>query len=330
MTPQSGGWTIRAVGAEKRRATFRRLGNTVSILLVSLVLTGCGAASGPEQTANPAPKSQTPKSTTLKGAYLGQRLPGPVPEFFASGVIKGDLHTPPVFTPDGSEVYWSLQDDTILTPALENGSWSQPAKVAFSASMTDYRDPFITPSGDRLLFLSKGKLPGSQLPEKENIWFVQRSGHGWGEPQPLSDNVNALTLHWQISVAANGNLYFSSSKPDGIGDIYVSKTRDGEYGKPVKLAAPVNTKQVELTPYVAPDESYLLFARMADQNSNPMLYISFADENGGWGEPLLVETVTYGLCPSVSPDGKYVFYLSSPTSVSWMTTAFIEELRSGK
>lgn len=307
-----------------------RFGKAISIVLVSLVLAGCDAASRPEQTANPAPKPQTPKSTTLTGAYLGQRLPGPTPEFFASGVITGELHTPPVFTPDGSEAYWSLQDDTILTSALENGSWTQPSEVAFSASMTDYRDPCITPSGDKLFFLSKGKLPGSQLPEKENIWFVQREGQRWGEPQPLSENVNALTLHWQISVAANGNLYFSSDEPDGIGDIYVSRVDGGEYGKPVKLAAPVNTEQVEMTPYTAPDESYLLFARMADQNSDPMLYISFADKNGGWEEPLLVEAVSYGLCPSVSPDGKYVFYLSSPTSVSWMNTAFIEELRSGK
>jgi len=308
---------------------LRRVGKALSILLVALVLTGC-SASRPEPTANPAPNSQTPDSSTLNGAYLGQRLPGSVPESFASGIVKGDLHTPPVFTPDGSQAYWALQDDTILTSALENGSWTQPATVSFSASMTDYRDPFITTSGDKLFFLSKGRLPGSQLPEKENIWFVQRSGQGWGEPQPLSENVNALTLHWQISVAADGNLYFSSSEPDGIGDIYISEPSDGEYGKPVKLAAPINSEQVELTPYIAPDESYLLFARMADQSSNPLLYISFADKNGDWGKPVVLETVSYGLCPSVSPDGKYVFYLSSPTSVSWMTTEFIEELRPSK
>lgn len=306
---------------------LRQFGCAVSILLVSLVLTGCGDASRPEQTAKPAPESQPSDSTGLSGAYLGQPLPGSVPESFASGIVEGDLHTPPVFTPDGSQAYWSLQGSTILAARLERDGWTQPTKVAFSASITDYRDPFITPSGDRLFFLSKGTLPGSQLPEKENIWFVQRSGQGWGEPQPLSENVNALTLHWQVSVAANGNLYFSSSEPDGIGDIYVSRTIDGEYGKPVRLVAPINTEQVEMTPYIAPDESYLLFARTADQNSNPMLYLSFADKNGDWREPVLVETVTYGLCPSVSPDGKYLFYLSSPRSVSWMNTEFIDELR---
>jgi hypothetical protein len=309
---------------------LRQRGITISILLAALVLTGCGAAARPEPIADPAPESQPSDSAELGGAYLGQRLPGSLPEFFAPGIVTGDLHTPPVFTPDGSQAYWSLQDNTILTSALENGSWTEPATVAFSESMTDYRDPFISPSGDKLFFLSKGKLPGSQLPEKESIWFVERSGQGWGEPQPLSEKVNALTLHWQISVAANGNLYFSSSEPDGIGDIYVSKNRADEYGKPVKLAAPISTEQVELTPYVAPDESYLIFARMADQNGDPMLYISFADGNGGWDKPVLVETVTYGLCPSVSPDGKYVFYLSSPQSVSWMNTDFIDELRPGQ
>jgi hypothetical protein len=299
-------------------------------LLVSLVFGGCGADS-PGQTASPAPAAPTPASTELSGPYLGQRLPGPVPERFAYGVIQGELHTSPVFTPDGSRVYWALQGATILSSALEDGSWTEPENVVFSASMTDYRDPFVTPSGDRLFFLSKGRLPGSKLPEKENIWFAPSSGEGWGEPRPLSEKVNALTMHWQLSVAANGDLYFSSGEPEGIGDIYESKARDGHYGTPVKLSAPVNTKQVELTPYVAPDEDYLIFSRLADPNdTTPKLYISFADPDGGWGKPALVEAVSYGISPSVSPDGKYLFFLSSPTSVSWMTTDFIEDLRPGR
>ena len=58
----------RSVGTAKRCAMLRQLGVTVSILLVSLVLSGCGA----ERTTIPAPKSQTQESATkLDGAYLG-------------------------------------------------------------------------------------------------------------------------------------------------------------------------------------------------------------------------------------------------------------------
>ncbi len=277
-------------------------------------------------TVTSTPGSPASSPAGLTGAYLGQRPPGSSPEIFAPGIVQGDLHTSPVFTPDGREVYWSLQDATIVASRLENGVWTQPKNVAFSVSITDYRDPFVSPSGDKLFFLSKGKLPGSQLPEKENIWFVERSGKGWGEPRPVNEDVNALDLHWQISVAADGDLYFSSGT-DGIGDIYVSKYQNGDYVKPAVLDAPVNTSGLELTPYIAPDESYLIFARLEDPNSSPRLFISYAGSNGDWGEPVLLDTISYGLCPAVSPDGDYLFYLSRPDSVSWMNTGFIRELR---
>lgn len=310
----------------RTRTTWAVLG----VAAASVVLAACASTETPitsttlvTTTVTSTPGSQPSTPAELTGAYLGQRLPGSSPESFAPGIVEGELHTSPVFTPDGGEVYWSLQDATIVMARLENGVWTRPKTVAFSASMTDYRDPFISPSGDTLFFLSKGKVPGSQVPEKENIWFVERAGEGWGEPQPLGDAVNALTLHWQISVAANGNLYFSSSEPDGIGDIYVSRYANGGYARPTILGASINTDQVELTPYVAPDESYLIFARMADQNSNPRLYISHVNNSGGWGEPVLVDRISYGLCPVVSPDGGYIFYLSSPQGVSWMNTEFI-------
>lgn len=278
-------------------------------------------------TVSPELHPTSRNSTGLAGPYLGQPRPESIPIRFASEIIKGDLHTSPVFTPDGSEVYWSLQKAEIFTMRLENGYWTQPESVTFSESMTDYRDPFISPSGNRLFFLSKGKLPNSQLPENENIWFVERQGNGWGEPQPLGEDVNAFDLHWQISVATNGNLYFSAAELDSIGDIYISKYLEGQYAKPEKLSNPINSEQMETTPYIAPDESYIIFARLKDTRSSPKLYISFADTSGHWGSVNLLDRINYGLCPVVSPDGKYLFFLDSPRSVSWMTTGFIEELR---
>ena len=304
----------------------------LSIFIVLLVLTGCASsvkpvtptATIPVPTAQPT-ITEPANPTQVNSAYLGQPTPGAYPIRFASKFIKGDLHTAPVFSPDGREVYWGLQGAQIFTMRLENGSWTQPESIAFSASMTDYRDPFLSPSGDKLFFLSKGRLPDSQLPVKENIWFVEKTATGWSEPQPLHEGVNSLELHWQVSAAANGNIYFTSPPFDG--DIYVSRYVNDRYGKAQKLAGPVNSSQMETTPYIAPDESYLIFARLRDQNSTPLLYISYAGSNGAWGEPVLIKRVSYGLSPVVSPDGKYLFFLSSPQSVSWMSAGFIEELK---
>lgn len=230
--------------------------------------------------------------------------------------------------PDGSQVYWAMQGAKILTMRLENGCWTLPESIAFSASMTDYRDPFISPSGDKLFFLSKGKLD-SQLPEKENIWFVERVGTGWGEPQPVGEEVNSFELHWQISVNNNEDIYFTT-RDTGCEDIYFSTYLNGRYIKPERLSDSVNTDDLcETTPYIAPDGSYLIFSRWDknDGNSPMRLYISYADHDGGWAKAVLIEQISYGLCPLVSPDGKYLFFLSSPQSVSWMSAEFIEKLK---
>jgi hypothetical protein len=315
---------------------LKLIGNAVLLLFVLLVLTGCGNSEPtatsmlPTAVITTRAGSTTPSSssTPLSGSYLGQATPGSSPVIFAREIISGELHTPPVFAPDGSEAYWGMQGKGIYVTKFENGSWTRPANVTFSASMTDYRDPFLAPSGDRLFFLSKGRIPGSKLPEKENIWFVERTGDGWGEPQPLSEEVNSHETHWQLSVDNKGNLYFTSRKA-GLEDIYVSRYANGQYVTPEKLSDAVNTEDLcEMTPYIAPDGGYLIFSRYDPKNSSTIrLYISYAEDNGGWTRSALIAKIRYGLCPVVTPDGKYLLFLSSPQTVSWMNTEFIEALR---
>ena len=303
--------------------------------ILVFALTGCGnSVPGISESmivvpASPISTENVGISIGLSGPYLGQPDPGLDPEIFAGEIITGELHTSPVFTPNGKEVYWGMQNDTILFSKLVDGNWTQPESISFSSSMSDYRDPFLSPSGERLFFISKGKLPNSNLPVKENIWFVDRSEVGWGEPQPVSEKVNAYNLHWQISVNDSGDLYFGSQVPS-CGDIYVSRVSEGVYKEPEKLDTAINSETLcEQTPFIAPDGSYLVFSRMDMNDSSGMisLYISYADGDGEWTEATRVPGVFYGLCPILSPDGKYLFYLSSPQNVSWMSADFIETLR---
>jgi WD40-like Beta Propeller Repeat len=317
--------------------TVHRIGGVLAALLVSFALTGCGSATdagtavrtsapGTPSPRSPSPASSSPSPAQSSNAYLGESPPGSFPVPFAPGVVHGDLHTSPVFTPDGTEAYWSLQDATIQAVRLEGGEWTEPESVSFSASMTDYRDPFISPSGEQLFFLSKDTPPGSTLQQKEDVWVLMRRGDGWGKPRPLDEEVNALELHWQISVAANGDLYLGSVEP-GLEDIYVSRMVDGRYVTPERLSDRINTDAYETTPYIAPDGSYLLFSRIEEGSAVARLYIAFPDGEGSWGQPVRVDSVSYGLAPVVSPDWKYVLFLSSPQTVSWVDTTFVEELR---
>jgi len=155
--------------------------------------------------------------------------------------------------------------------------------------------------------------------------MMEKEGEGWSEPQPLPDSINALDLHWTMSVAANDNLYFSARKDENT-DIFVSRYIDGKYTDPIQLDSPVNTEELELTPNIAPDESYLLFTRIADNSSNPFLYIAYALDSG-WSEPVKVDNIAYCISPIITPDRAYLIYMSSPSSFEWRDTSFIEELR---
>jgi hypothetical protein len=156
--------------------------------------------------------------------------------------------------------------------------------------------------------------------------MMEKEGDGWAEPQPLPESVNKFGLHWTISVAANYNLYFSATNGEAQNDIFISRYVDGTYTEAIPLEAPINTNLLEFTPNIAPDESYILFSRLADSNSTPYMYISYAADTS-WSEPEKVENVTYCISPIITPDRKYVIYMSSPASFEWRDTSFIEELR---
>ncbi|MFC2141335.1 hypothetical protein ACFLR7_00190 [Acidobacteriota bacterium] len=91
---------------------------------------------------------------------------------------------------------------------------------------------------------------------------------------------------------------------------------NGKYGEAQKIEAPISTEYWENDPYVAPDESYLIF-----QSTRPGtlgrgdLFISYRMEEGGWTEPKNlgkgINTKESGEgCPWVTPDGKYLFFSS--------------------
>ena len=284
------------------------------------LLSAC-TSTGQSATASPSGISDHP------GAYLGQTLPGAAPLPFGENFFSGSFHSAPVFSPDGNIVWWAgaYQSAKIYTSTFQEGAWTKPAAVQFSEEINTYRDPFIAPDGSKFYFISTEPVPGISDGGKESIWMMEKQGQSWGTPQPLPESINSLTLHWTISVSNTYNLYFSAEE-NGQTGIYVARYENGAYQDPHPLDVPVNSEFIEITPNIAPDESYLLFSRIADYNSTPYLYISFATETG-WTEPAKVENVPYCISPIVTPDRRYVIYLSSASSFAWRDTSFIEEFR---
>ncbi|MHC1704037.1 MAG: ankyrin repeat domain-containing protein [Tenuifilaceae bacterium] len=281
------------------------------------------------------------KFPVLRGDYLGQTPPGKIPQIFAQGIISSvwGLHTTAIFSPDGNEVYWRPM---IVKPNAAystggpfvmkrvDGIWTPPQQPSpFNDEIND-DVPFFSTDGKQLFILSTRPLPGEQQVRKENIWVMEKTTNGWSEMHPFDKTLNEHEMHWQFSIDRAGNVYIGSSAGGGRGmmDIYCSRFENGKYQTPVNLGAQINTDKNEMTPFIAPDGSYLLF------QSNGDIFVSFLKKDGSWAKAFslgsTINTESDELCPVVSPDGKYLFFNSTRSgenSAYWVDAKIIEELR---
>jgi hypothetical protein len=284
------------------------------------------------------PREQLPVDPgfhTLSGPYLGQTPPGAVAERFAPQVFTQELHSAIVFSRDATEAYWRQMDEgppEILYTRLEEGRWTYPQVVPFASRFFDSDDPCLSPNGSRLYFTSWRPTQWRELLNpRETIWYVTRTARGWSGPRPVSAAVNGMELHWQVSVSSRGTLCFASAE-----DIFCSRFDGREHGGPERLPPTINTPSKEGQPFISPDENYLIFS----SNGHPDcvgdfdLYVSARDADGSWSQAVNlgrgVNSPHQELCPAVSPDGQYLFFLSSRDgthSVYWVDATSIEPLQ---
>jgi len=286
----------------------------------------------------------------LEGPYFGQDPPGAVPRRFAVGIVDIPMmeHTCPTFSPDGEEACWPISlllsesgysTGRLRTSRVVDGRWTAPALAWFSAEPgIGEGDPTFSPDGRRLYFYSRRPLISGGPRTSEHIWFLEREGDEWSEPRVFSDEINRMDAHWQIGVDLKGDVYFAATDGQNHGgtDIWCAPCVDGKPGSPVNLGEAVNSAGNESTPFIAPDGSYLLFSRWGapgESSGGTDLYISRRLDDGGWSEAEnlggAVNTPAREMCPRVTPDGKYLFFLTSRDEgegVYWMSAKAIPAL----
>ncbi len=97
--------------------------------------------------------------------------------------------------------------------------------------------------------------------------------------------------------------------------IFRSVLIDKNYQTPELLPENINTEFVDWTPFIAPDESYLLFSSLRPGGyGSGDLYISYRSTDNTWSDPVNLGSTINGKgnerYPYVSPDGKYLFFVS--------------------
>ena len=307
---------------------------TITILVIVLLLPAAGFAA----------ETQFPR---LSGPYLGQEPPGLEPRVFAPGIVSTELNSRDIaVSPDGREIYFCVNVAgytfaTILVTRLRDGVWSEP-KVMEHMQDPAWRniEPCISADGKKFFFMSNRPDPATgEEKGDEDIWVMEREGDGWGEPRNLGLPVSSEHLEFFPSLTRDGTLYFTRrDKTSGEEAIYRSQLRDGKYQEPEKLPEQVNSGQARFNAFVAPDESFIIVPTYGRKDSLGATdyYISFRDADDRWSEAVNMggKINTSGgseYSASVSPDGKYLFFMSSrcPDRTQWpskLSAAFLHRL----
>jgi Tol biopolymer transport system component len=276
-----------------------------------------------------------PESAKLTGPYLGQEMPGVTPAVFAPGIVSTEAHEFSCsFTPDGSEFYFTRRDTTtniplIMVTKLVDSTWTKPEVVSFIEN-TQAFEPRVTVDGKRLYFTYGKILPDQQGPPM-NIFYVEREGDNWGIPHNIGAPFNPMKAMY-VSTTQDGTIYTTDiSSGPGSESIAVARPVGGKYEKLEKLGAPINVGARDMYPFVAPDESYLVFtSRRPAEGIESGLFVSFKNEDGTWSDPRGITLPLEAGLPLVTPDGEFLFFTGGErgkSDIYWVDVKIIEELK---
>jgi len=273
------------------------------ILVFTLFLNACDTKKQRPEGRNSLTAKQNSNDAdfpALESPYLGQKLPGLIPEPFASGIVTTeDWQIDGVFSPDLKEFYFIREvgvDDAhkkmeFVLIQYKNKQW------VTSVISPRVGQPFISPNG-KTMHLGKR--------------YKERIETGWSVIKSLGAPFNNIRI-MRLTSSAKGTYVFDEANPKGEGILRYSRLIGGKREEPKPFAEEINTLKANAHPFIAPDESYILWDGRRDKGfGNADIYISFKQQDGSWGSAMnlgdKVNTETSEFGASVTPDGKYLFF----------------------
>jgi Tol biopolymer transport system component len=241
------------------------------------------------------------------------------PELFAlsTGHEEGSI----AFAPDGKTAYFRKSIawtnlSVIVFSQLRSDGWAEPEVAPFSGIYRD-SEPFVSPDGKRLFFSSSRVSTDRTVRSNFGIWVVEKTASGWGEPTNLGPPISTEGQETSPSVAADGTLYFGSTRMGGRGglDIYRSRLVGGKYTEPENLGEAVNSTGFDTDSCIDASGERLFFASNREGGAGSWdIYVS-VNRDGRWEAARNVgsalNTRSLERWPALSPDGRYLFFTSN-------------------
>lgn len=284
---------------------------------------------------------------TLKGPYFGQTPPGKTPEIFAPGIISTNKneHSYAAFSKDGKEFFWSIMTGKeyngnilIHSKEVEEG-WIKP-EIFEESKIYNEGIPCYSLNGMRLYFHSD--RPTNNGREHDiNIWYFEKKGNEWSKPKLMSFYPNT-TENWEFFLCQidDGSFYYTRNNVETNSkfDFGIAKAPclEGIYSEPFLMDQKFNDGNLNWTPYVDPDETYIIFSSNRNDPDSGIngcdLFISYRDETGEWTVPIdmgpsINKPGIIERFPQVTLDKKYIFFIRGFGDFYWIDAEIINDLR---
>ena len=226
---------------------------------------------------------ENPDFPPLANRYFGQKPPGLTPELFAPGIIATEKYMEGYieFTPNMQEIYFTrlggeYDKRTMHVMRYNNHQWSNATPL--STDLKQYRE---------------------------------RYEPHWSEINNIEAFKDLPIIGFSVSSKGTYYMYFMDYQ-NGSGHLSYSSLIDGKYESPQKMNEEINAGLWKAHPYVAPDESYLMWDAEQEGVHGADIYISFRKKDGSWGPAINmgdpINTGAYEQGARVTPDGKYLVF----------------------
>jgi hypothetical protein len=199
-----------------------------------------------------------------------------------------------------------------------HGVWSDAQAPSF-AREGDTQGAVFSPDGKRLFFR---RNTGAGWVAQS----VERTDTGWSAPRE-----GGFAPSGSSSFARSGRVYYSARMTTKVWNtgIFTARYSSEGYVEVAALDSTINVPHaIDYTPYVSPDESFLLFSSnrpIIGDKEEMFIHVAFRKSDGGWSSPQRVSDIP-GRFPSLSPDGKHLFFCGDDGNFYWADRSIIDRL----
>lgn len=200
----------------------------------------------------------------------------------------------------------------IMVTRRAKGGWTTPVPIGFSDPRYRDSDPWLTPDGGTLYFVSDRPTPARPGKRDLDLWRSVRHGNDWSAPEHLGDAVNGAGEELGPELHG-GVLYFATARRSGMGglDIYAARLSPDGFAKPDLLPTPINSAASESDFTLSRDGRTAFFWRMTEGKG--MIHRSRLGPQG-WSTPAplgpAINRGGFNFTPALAHDGRTLTFAS--------------------